>query len=52
MAYRQARRQVLERFNARPMIYQTPFFQEYYETQARSNLVRSIQQLHEGEDKP
>ncbi len=51
-AYRQARRQVLERFNARPMIYQTPFFQERYEAQARLNLARSIQHLHEGEDTP
>ncbi|NJM77982.1 MAG: N-methyl-D-aspartate receptor NMDAR2C subunit [Acaryochloridaceae cyanobacterium RU_4_10] len=37
-----ARRQILERFLARPFIYSTTYFQERLEQQARSNLLRSI----------
>lgn len=49
-AYRQARLRILDGFVARPAIYQTAFFQERYEAQARLNLARSIQRLREWED--
>jgi predicted metal-dependent HD superfamily phosphohydrolase len=47
-AYRQARLRILNGFAARPAIYQTAFFQEHYEAQARLNLARSIHRLQEG----
>jgi predicted metal-dependent HD superfamily phosphohydrolase len=38
----QARRQILNRFLARPVLYNTTYFQERFEHQARTNLLRSI----------
>lgn len=40
--YRQERARILERFLARPAIYQTSFFRARYEVQARRNLKQSI----------
>jgi predicted metal-dependent HD superfamily phosphohydrolase len=37
-----ARRQILNRFLARPVLYNTIYFQEHFEHQARANLLRSI----------
>jgi predicted metal-dependent HD superfamily phosphohydrolase len=36
------RRQILDRFLARPTIYNTDYFQEHFEQQARANLLQSI----------
>ena len=44
-AYRQARANILQGFLEREFIYQTEFFRERYESQARENLKRSIRQL-------
>ena len=44
-AYRVGRLQVLERFMARPTLYQTEFFHARYEVSARDNLRHSIQNL-------
>jgi predicted metal-dependent HD superfamily phosphohydrolase len=41
-AFRQGRRAILELFLARPSIYQTSFFREQFEAQARENLRRSL----------
>jgi predicted metal-dependent HD superfamily phosphohydrolase len=41
-AFRQGRRAILESFLARPSIYQTSFFREQFEAQARENLARSM----------
>lgn len=43
--YRVKRCEVLEMFLARPFIYNTAYFQKYFEAQARENLKRSIAQL-------
>ncbi len=43
--YRQERARILERFLARPAIYQTSFFRARYEVQARRNLKQSILRL-------
>jgi pantetheine-phosphate adenylyltransferase len=45
--FRDGRAKILETFlpPARPNIYQTPFFQERYERQAKNNLERSIANL-------
>ncbi len=40
-----ARRQILNRFLARPVLYNTTYFQERFELQARANLLRSIANL-------
>lgn len=44
-AFRAGRRAVLERFLARPRIFLTQFFFERYETEARSNVERSLAAL-------
>lgn len=44
-AFAAGRSAVLETFLARPVIYQTKFFREKYETQARENMKRSVQRL-------
>lgn len=36
------RRQILDRFLARPTIYNTDYFQEHFERRARANLLQSI----------
>lgn len=46
--FRERRAQLLESFLARSTIYQTDFFRDKYEGQARHNLARSIAQLREG----
>lgn len=43
--FRMERRKVLSYFLERPRIYQTDFFKERYEQQARENLARSIKRL-------
>lgn len=43
--YRPGRRQVLQRFLARPTIFQTPEFQDQYEAEARENLFAEFQSL-------
>ncbi|MEM7033862.1 MAG: N-methyl-D-aspartate receptor NMDAR2C subunit [Chloroflexota bacterium] len=43
--YRLGRRQILQSFLERDQIYQTAFFQERFEIQARKNLQTSIDQL-------
>jgi predicted metal-dependent HD superfamily phosphohydrolase len=43
-----ARAPILEAFLSRPKLYQTAFFQDRYEEQARINLHRSIAQLRFG----
>ncbi|HKP64573.1 MAG TPA: hypothetical protein VJV78_47885 [Polyangiales bacterium] len=43
--YRQARRHVLGKFLERLAIYQTPYFYERLESQARENLARAIAAL-------
>lgn len=43
--YAQRRRAVLQAFLARLTIYHTPYFQAQWEAAARTNLVRSLQQL-------
>ena len=40
--YRKGRRQVLESFLRRPLIYRTELFRERYERQARSNIQESL----------
>lgn len=44
-AFRSGRAGILERFLQRPRIYNTPYFQEKYESQAWDNLLRSINNL-------
>jgi predicted metal-dependent HD superfamily phosphohydrolase len=41
-AFRQGRRAILELFLGRRSIYQTAFFREQFEAQARENLTRSM----------
>jgi len=43
--YRRGRRRILESFLTRKTIYFTPSMREEYETQARSNLERTIRRL-------
>jgi predicted metal-dependent HD superfamily phosphohydrolase len=43
--FRTERRKILAQFLERPRIYQTDFFKERYEQQARENLTRSIEHL-------
>lgn len=43
--FRNTRAGILERFLARPAIFNTPYFVDKYEVQARANLQRSITQL-------
>ncbi|HKU40067.1 MAG TPA: hypothetical protein VJR89_18030 [Polyangiales bacterium] len=43
--YRQGRRRVLEHFLERMVIYETPYFYEPLESQARENLARAIAAL-------
>jgi predicted metal-dependent HD superfamily phosphohydrolase len=45
-AFREGRIRILESFLKREFIYQTSFFRERYEAQARENLLRSIEILH------
>jgi len=42
------RAEILQRFLARPRIYQTDFFQQALETQARINLHESVRRLRAG----
>jgi predicted metal-dependent HD superfamily phosphohydrolase len=44
-AFREGRAKILQSFLERPAIYSLPFFRNKYETAARVNLARSIQQL-------
>ena len=44
-AYRMARAQILAQFQSRPALYQTPYFRDTLETQARRNLRRSLDSL-------
>jgi predicted metal-dependent HD superfamily phosphohydrolase len=44
-AFRQARAGILRGFIARPSVYSTEFFRERLESQARSNLTRSLARL-------
>jgi len=46
--YRKGRRQVLESFLRRPLIYRTELFRERYERQARSNIQESLARLAVG----
>ena len=50
--YREARAKVLESFLARPAIYQTAWFHDHYEAQARENLRRTIRNLREAKPEP
>jgi predicted metal-dependent HD superfamily phosphohydrolase len=43
--FRKKRKEILETFLQRPKIYQTPYFQERLEIQARRNLERAITNL-------
>lgn len=43
--YRTKRVEILETFLARPFIYNTAYFRDHFEVQARQNLQRSILQL-------
>jgi predicted metal-dependent HD superfamily phosphohydrolase len=43
--FRQKRSEILERFLARPVIYQTSWFRERYETSARANLAAALTRL-------
>jgi len=43
--FRRKRREILEGFLRRPTIFSTEFFRARYESAARANLTRSIQQL-------
>lgn len=45
LLFRRKRRQILEEFIARPRIFNTDFFVESHEAQARSNLRRSLEKL-------
>lgn len=40
-----ARRKVMGTFLARPHIYETPYFREHYELQARKNIERELREL-------
>lgn len=44
-SFREGRTKVLQMFLAQPTIYYTDFFQKKYESKARKNLKRSIEQL-------
>jgi predicted metal-dependent HD superfamily phosphohydrolase len=46
--FREKRAGILERFLARPSIFQTDFFRERYEASARMNLARSVARLRHG----
>ena len=46
--FRSGRRRILEQFLARERIFHTVHFNSRYEAQARANLRRSIDQLHDG----
>lgn len=43
--FRKGRSRVLEHFLAQPFLYQTPFFRNLYENQARINLGKKIREL-------
>ena len=43
--FRRKRREILQGFLARPHVFSTEHFRHAYETQARANLARSIEQL-------
>lgn len=43
--FRKGRAHILREFIRREFIYQTKFFRERYESQARENLRRSLRQL-------
>jgi predicted metal-dependent HD superfamily phosphohydrolase len=43
--YRMKRVEIFETFLARPFIYNTAYFRDHFEAQARQNLQRSILQL-------
>lgn len=44
-AFGTGRAQILQRFLQRPTLYRTPFFQERFEDQARTNLLSSLANL-------